>query len=96
MAHADRVLNVFIYLFFVFGCPQIHIFGDLHGGDGHQDHIQGIHIEQVHVLEEPVELAGLHCDHVGLRDHWHGCRQSGRAAYVPRSSGPEDRVYNAR
>lgn len=83
------------FLFVFVRCPQIHILGHLHGGDGHQDHIQGIHTEQVHVPAEPMELAGLHRHHFRLRDHRHGGRQSGGVAHVPRPPGPEDRVHHA-
>lgn len=96
------LLFVFFLLFLCFSffnllcVPQIHILGHLYGRDGHQNHIQRIHTEQVHVLTESVELAGFHCHHVGLRHHRHGCRQLGWAPHVPRASCLEDRLYNAR
>lgn len=55
------------------GLPfQIHISGDLHGGDDHQKYSKGLHPQQIHLPAEPLELARFRCDHEWLRHDWHG------------------------
>lgn len=75
---------------------QVHLPGDLHGGDDHQVGGEGFHLEQVHVPAQPVELVGLCGDHVRLRHHRHGRGQSGGTAHFPRAPSPQDCLYHAR
>lgn len=74
---------------------QIYISSNLHGGDDNQVDREGLHPKQIHVPEEPVELARLHRHHLGLRDHRHGGGQPRRSANLPRASRPQDGLHHA-
>lgn len=75
---------------------QVHLPGDIHGRDDHQIDSEGLHTEQVHVFEEPVELARFRRHHVRVCYYRDGSREFGWIEDFPGAQGIEDCLHHAR
>lgn len=80
----------------LFLCLQVHIPSNIHSRDVNKMHSERLHIEQVHLPTEPLELAGLCGDHFWLRHYRHGGRKPGWLEDLQGTEGVEDCFYYAR